>query len=612
MTHKKSRIAAYGMAAVIMASVMSVHVQAERLSDLMPSAGIGVTFSNGVTLAKIQERVLAEASQDKNMKLSVSEMKTYLEKRKAAPRTIVSASVVKAAEVQQVLAQIEVEQEALARAERLNGEPLPQKEAKENTAGDTVIATVANAASNEAVVSEHANMAAQSGAALSVETESKESQPAAQNDGGSSSADMTAAAMSYAAAASAPAGTAPVLALPTAPGTASASGTSETAAPAASSGGSSSSDVSGDDTASNKTENTVSGNDSREEPEKEDPVKEIEKKVIETTQSTAELAAAEAASMTDEEKEFSSLVIAKVKKYVNVRSDASENSEVVGKLYDKSVGTYLSEKDGWYEISSGNVTGYVKTEYCVTGREAVDLAKEIGTRIATVTTTTLKVREDASTEATVLGLVPNEEELTVVEEQDGWVKVDIEEGYGWVSKDYVSLRTDFVKAESKAEEDARLAKEAEERRKAQAAAAANSSKPESDSSKNYNSASSFIPAGGGSASGNAVAQFALQFKGNPYVYGGTSLTNGADCSGFVMSVYKNFGVNLPHSSSADRHVGSAVGSLEEAQPGDLICYSGHVALYIGDNQIVHASTKKTGIIVSRANYRNILAIRRIF
>lgn len=584
MTYKKGRITAYGMAAVIMASTMGMAVQAENLSDLMPSAGIGVTFSNGVTLAKIQERVLAEAGLDENLKLSVSEMKAYLEEQKTMPRTIVSASIVKEAEVQQVLAQIEVEQEALARAERQEGETL-QQPAIENT----VIATLANAASNEAMASGSLNSAAQD--QMLAENVLLTSQLTGQKSG---EATVSASALN----------------LPLAAGSASVTDSSA----AGETGSASESDADSSDETSEKTQSTVSGTDLKKESETEktDPVKEIEKKVIEDTQSTAELAAAEAASMTDEEKEFSNLVIAKVQRYVNIRSDASENSEVVGKLYDKSVGTYLSEKDGWYEISSGNVTGYVKAEYCVTGKEAVDLAKEIGTRIATVTTTTLKVREDASTEAAVLGLVPIEEELTVVEEQDGWVKVDIEEGYGWVSKDYVDLRTDFVKAESKAEEEARLAKEAEERRKAQASASANAAKPESGGSKNYNSASSFIPAGGGSASGNAVAQFALQFTGNPYVYGGTSLTNGADCSGFVMSVYKNFGVNLPHSSSADRHVGSAVASLEEAQPGDLICYSGHVALYIGDNQIVHASTKKTGIIVSRANYRNIVAIRRIF
>ena len=112
--------------------------------------------------------------------------------------------------------------------------------------------------------------------------------------------------------------------------------------------------------------------------------------------------------------------------------------------------------------------------------------------------------------------------------------------------------------------------------------------------------------------GVAVAEYALQFVGNPYVYGGTSLTKGADCSGFVMSVYANFGVSLPHSSKADRSQGSAVASLDEAQPGDLICYSGHVALYIGNGQIVHASNPTKGICVSGASYRKILAIRRIF
>ena len=164
-----------------------------------------------------------------------------------------------------------------------------------------------------------------------------------------------------------------------------------------------------------------------------------------------------------EEKGFKSLVIADVNDYVNVRSLPSEEGEILGKLYDDSVGEFISEQDGWYEITSGSVTGYVKAEYCVTGDDAVDLAKKVGTRIATVTTTTLKVREEPGMDATVLGLVPIEDQLLVTEEMDGWVKVDIEEGYGYVSTDYVTLSTEFVKAESKAEEEARLAKEAAER-----------------------------------------------------------------------------------------------------------------------------------------------------
>jgi len=112
--------------------------------------------------------------------------------------------------------------------------------------------------------------------------------------------------------------------------------------------------------------------------------------------------------------------------------------------------------------------------------------------------------------------------------------------------------------------------------------------------------------------GMDVVNYAVQFVGNPYVYGGSSLTRGTDCSGFVMSVYKNFGVSLPHSSRADRNVGMDVGGLANAQPGDIVCYSGHVGIYIGDGKIVHASTERTGIIISDVNYRKPITIRRIF
>ncbi len=311
----------------------------------------------------------------------------------------------------------------------------------------------------------------------------------------------------------------------------------------------------------------------------------------------------------EEEALFRTLVIADVNRnsYVNVRSGPGEDNEILGKLYDNSVGTFISETDGWYKIQSGNVKGYVKAEFCVTGEAAVQLAREVGTRIATVTTTTLKVRKEPSLDAEVMGLVPIDEQLVVHEELDGWLKVDVEEGEGYVSAEFVKLSTEFVKAESREEEEARLAKE----RAAQAAANAAAKKGTKGSSNGkVKSAISYTTES--SSIGQAVAGFAQQFVGNPYVYGGTSLTNGADCSGFVMSVYSNFGVSLPHSSSADRSQGAAVDGLANAQPGDLVCYSGHVAIYIGGGKIVHASTSKTGIIISNANYRTPLAVRRIF
>ena len=327
----------------------------------------------------------------------------------------------------------------------------------------------------------------------------------------------------------------------------------------------------------------------------------------------------------EDAQDFSGLVIARVTNYVNVRSLPSEEGEIVGKLYDKSVGEFIEEKDGWYKIVSGNCTGYVKGEYCVVGEEAEALAKEVGTTYAIVNTTTLKVRQEASTESSVLGLVPIEEELVVVEELDGWVKIAIEEGDGYVSRDYVNLRTDFVHAESREEEEARLAKEARAREEARAAAAATEAAivqrqaeaqaQEQKSEANQvtiDAARTTAASSAGSEMGKAVINYATQFVGNPYVYGGSSLTNGTDCSGFVMSVYSNFGVSLPHSSSALRSKGYDVGGLENAQPGDIVCYSGHVGLYVGNGQIVHASTSRTGIIVSSATYRNILTVRRIF
>ncbi len=324
----------------------------------------------------------------------------------------------------------------------------------------------------------------------------------------------------------------------------------------------------------------------------------------------AVVAAEVTAEAAEPKSEYADIAIAQVDNYVNVRMEPSTESEVVGKLYNNSAATILeTTADGWYQITSGSVTGYVKCEYVVAGDE--NLARAVSTRYAKVTTTTLYVRTEPSTDASILTMVPIEDDLVVLDESiPGWAKVTTEEGDGYVSTDYVILTTEFVQAESKEEEAARLAKEEQERQAAAAAAAA-ARKKEAAAAGSSEASNETVYSAPTSSNGQAVASYACQFVGNPYVYGGTSLTNGTDCSGFVMSVYGAFGIGLPHSSSGMRSCGYEV-SLSEAQPGDIVCYSGHVGIYIGNGTIVHASTPSTGITYSSVSYRSPICVRRIF
>ena len=334
----------------------------------------------------------------------------------------------------------------------------------------------------------------------------------------------------------------------------------------------------------------------------------------------------------DEPEALPELAVAQVDSYINVRSQPGLDGEIVGKLYNDSVGEIVKEEGEWLQISSGTVQGYIKAEYALRGEEGAAKAEEVGERRAKVEAVTLRLREEATTESETLGLLPQAEELLVEEEAEGWIKVTTQEQEGgYVSADHVEVYTIHPVAESKEEEEARLAAmEAEnaqniDRQETQAQTAVEELKQQNLES--FGDGETIVqkeekkavhrteqkeevkaPSGG---IGTQIADYALQFVGNPYVYGGTSLTNGADCSGFVMSVYAHFGIGLPRTSGEQGQCGTNVGGIENALPGDLVSYSGHIGIYIGNGQIVHASTEKTGIKISNASYRPILSVRRI-
>ena len=313
--------------------------------------------------------------------------------------------------------------------------------------------------------------------------------------------------------------------------------------------------------------------------------------------------------------EFENKLMANVSDYMNIRSEADANSEAVGKLPHGAIASVIERGEEWTKIESGSVTGYVKNEYVVFGEDAGDYAEANCDKIATVTTTTLKVREEASAESTCLTMIPEGETYEVVEEAEGWTKLLIAEDFtGYVSNEFITIEFDLGTAISKEEEEAELARQAELERQAAAQQAA-----AQQAATSAPATQTPPPAVAPSATGGTRADlvnYALQFVGNPYVYGGSSLTNGTDCSGFTMRIYEQFGYSLYRSSRDQIKNGTNIG-IYEVQPGDLLFYNnggstiGHVAIYIGDGKIVHASTSRTGIIVSNAYYQTPCGATRI-
>lgn len=349
-------------------------------------------------------------------------------------------------------------------------------------------------------------------------------------------------------------------------------------------------------------------------------------------------------------KQFLNTAISVADDYVNIRKSPSTEAKVLGKLYEGCAAKVLETKNGWSKIESGSVTGYIKSEYLATGAQAEKLADKYGKYYAKVKpgTITLNVRKKPNTSATIMTQIPEDESYEVIHIGKNWVKVSIDGERGFVAKEFVNLHANFKKAVSIEEE------EAEERRKAAAEAAEQerlaalaaererqsqqsqsnnnttystkknttrrsttrrsttrrSTTKKSTTNKSY-SGNSYS----GSGNGSEIASYAQKFVGNPYVYAGSSLTKGTDCSGFTMSVYAQFGYSLPHSAAAQAGCGRKV-SLSSVQPGDLIFYKngstiGHVAIYIGGGKVCHASNPSDGIKISNMRYRQPACARRI-
>ena len=301
--------------------------------------------------------------------------------------------------------------------------------------------------------------------------------------------------------------------------------------------------------------------------------------------------------------QYDNLVIFKKSGYMNVRSTPENKGDdnVIGKLTSKAAGDIIETLDGWYKIKSGTVTGYIAAdpELIATGQEAKDLAMQNATQMAIITTDVLNVRVEPNTDSKIWTQIVKDERYPVVDQQDGWVQIDLgsvdtEDGsQDGDEKAYISTRDNNVEVRYALNEAIKFT-------------------PAKDSSSGASSD------GSGSSTKQSrrsqLVNYALQFVGNRYVWGGTSLTNGVDCSGFTMRVMEKFGVSLPHYSGSQAQMGKKVTSAT-MKPGDLIFYAGingkvnHVAIYFGNGRIVHAASRRSGIKTSTWNYRTPVAIR---
>lgn len=315
---------------------------------------------------------------------------------------------------------------------------------------------------------------------------------------------------------------------------------------------------------------------------------------------------------------------------LNIRKKGSINAKIVGKMKKGNIATVLKKGSEWSKVRSGNVTGYVKNQYLVFGDEIENFAKQNVKKVAKVQTETLRVRKKASTDSKIVTLVSEDDKLKVKKQTDDWAKVKVDGQTGYVSKDYAKVTYSFGKAKSMKQ----IQAEQEAKKRAEEAAR---NKPVSTTSSSHTSntgttsgsttgstqttkkASVSVSSSGSSATGSRIVSYAQQFVGNPYRYGGKSLTSGIDCSGFTQQIMAKFGYSISRTSSSQSGDGRAV-STSNLRAGDLVFYGDggsidHVALYIGGGQVVHASNSapypRGGIKISNVNYRTPICARRI-
>lgn len=320
----------------------------------------------------------------------------------------------------------------------------------------------------------------------------------------------------------------------------------------------------------------------------------------------------------EEAEEYSNFAIADVDKYVNVRTQANTDSQIVGRMYDGAVAQIQEEVDGedgkWLLVTSGNLTGYIKAEYFIYGEDAVAVIDDYIDRYAVVKADCLNIRENPDIESKRIGYALTGEKLKLTSKaaDEEWINVIYaDDKTGFVSADYVSVVEEFIYAKTMDE----IRAEEEEEKKL----LARQKEDETQKPEDVTIVASEQPAKAQyTESGNLrsdIVNFALQYVGCPYVHGGNSLTNGTDCSGFTSLVYANFGYGLSRTPSGQLSSNGRSVSLDEIQPGDIVCYGKsrctHVGIYIGDGQIVHAANPRKGIVVYNVGYDNILGVKNV-